>query len=92
MSRVRTLHAFDPKRFGPLPAQQQKALDYIRAVVAASGKFPSLREIADHMGWRVESSALDCLCRLQWRGRVVREPVSLGQYQWKLTPAEAAQG
>ena len=86
-------HAFDPGRLDPLPPQQQRALEYLQSVVAATGKFPSRMEIAAHMGWKNESSVSDCLARLHWRGKIKAEIIEpkkrrrLGRYEriWTLT-------
>lgn len=64
----RTLHPFDTKRNGPLPPKQQQVYDFI----VEMGWFPTLHQIAKHMNWASEQSAYDCLCRMEWRGKVKR--------------------
>lgn len=51
-----------------VPPRQAAALAFIHERLAQGRPFPTNREIADHMGWKNESSANDCLRRLQWRG------------------------
>ena len=55
---------------GPIPPQQQKALAFIDAEMAAGNGFPSPETIAAYMGWKQVGSARDCLHKLRWRGRV----------------------
>lgn len=57
---------------GPLPRRQVEVLALIDARLSKSRPFPSLREIADAMGWKNEASAADCLNRLVWRGKLSR--------------------
>jgi hypothetical protein len=56
----------------PLPRQQQRVLDFISAEVGAGRKFPTKREIADHMGWKGESGSNDVLNALAYKGRLDR--------------------
>ena len=65
-----TLPCFRPPPPGDLPPQQARVLAFIVATLGKRGRFPTGREIANHMGWRGEQSAYDCMCRLEWRGKL----------------------
>lgn len=79
-----------PAPEGPLPPKQQAVLDFITAELAQGRKFPAMGAIAAHMGWSTEGSAYDCLCRLEWRGKVKREKAERRahdlhrRYTWKV--------
>lgn len=57
---------------GPLPSRQAAVLDFIVQQIQDGRRFPAAITIARHMGWSQESSARNCLERLQWRGKVKR--------------------
>jgi hypothetical protein len=69
-------------RTRPAP-QRDRVLAFIKERVAHNG-FPSMREIADHMGWKNKSGAIDAchylvaeghLTRQRRKGRPTREPM-----------------
>lgn len=51
-----------------LPAQQQKAYDFILQTHAATGKMPTRDAMCRHMGWKRSESAIDVYHRLRVRG------------------------
>ncbi len=74
----------------PLPDKQQQVYDYITSEVDAGKRFPSMHAIARFMGWKSDSSAIDCLDRLVYRGKLRRtaaEPSAYRRtqrYRWEL--------
>lgn len=52
--------------------QQARVLDFIKARDGVGQPFPTRREIADHMGWKNVSGALDCLHALSANGYLER--------------------
>lgn len=54
-----------------IPIQQSAVLEYVDAELAAGRSFPTIDQIADHMGWKQRHSARDCLRRMWWRGLVL---------------------
>lgn len=60
-----------PVRTEPPPRRQQ-LLDYIMRVDREEKRFPSQREICDHMGWLNATSARDALNGLVSDGKLVR--------------------
>lgn len=68
----------------PLTKQQARAL----AFIASRKVFPSLLDIAGHVGWKNASSARECLETLVCKGMVGREhKVGLTGYRWWVTEA-----
>jgi hypothetical protein len=63
--------AHDPTKY-PITLQQSKVLGFATEEVREGRPFPTLRKIASHMGWKNETSARDCLRKLEWRGKVQR--------------------
>lgn len=67
-----------------------EALEFIRSEVANARPFPTPKELADHMGWRQETSARDCLMRLIMQGHVIRRTISetksRRRYHYELAP------
>ena len=57
---------------GPLPEKQRLVLEFVLAELGAGRPFPSLESIAAYMGWKHAGSALDCMYRLEWRGKLRR--------------------
>jgi SOS-response transcriptional repressor LexA len=62
-----------------LPPKQAAVLAFIKRRLKAGWAFPGYREIANHMGWKNDSSAVDCLERLKWRGLLPGTETSDGQ-------------
>ena len=75
----------------PLPPRQAAVYEYILTRTANGGRFPSMREIREHMGWTDDGHAADCLQRLAFRGKVRRLPAEKTRahpsrrYRWELT-------
>ena len=76
---------------GPLPEKQRMVLEFVNAELCSGRPFPSLESIAAYMGWKHYGSALDCMYRLEWRGKVKRirgkTPVKRRpslRYSWEL--------
>ena len=53
--------------------QTRKALAFIKAEFAATGKMPKPSAISNHMGWNNVSSARDCMMRLVVWGELERD-------------------
>jgi hypothetical protein len=59
--------------------KRKRVLEYIEAELKAGHTFPSMRRIADHMGWQNESSARDAVEKLcWWDGRLekIAQPIA----------------
>lgn len=54
----------------PLPKRQAELLAYIDRHLSDSGRMPTFDEMAAAMGWKQSASAVDCVSRLIWRGRM----------------------
>ncbi len=65
------------------PPQRAKALAFIQAESTKPRGFPTVKQIAAHMGWRNEQSARDCLSGLLRDGWVERDQAG----RWLLRPA-----
>ncbi len=61
-----------------LTANQQRVLDYIRSHSEANGSAPTLREIADALGFARHSSAQDYVTALVRKGMLERRPQHRG--------------
>ena len=85
-------HSPDAQRIPerPLPPRQAAVYDFIIARTANGGRFPSMREIVDQMGWQDDHSARDCLERLTFRGKLRRVTAEktrahpAQRYRWEL--------
>lgn len=53
-----------------------EALEFIRGFVRLRKRFPRNDEIAQHMGWKHDTSATDCLMRLVAQGHIIRHEES----------------
>lgn len=69
--------------------QRTKALQFIRAEIAAGRPFPAHAAIARHMGWKNASSASDALWALVKDGHL--SAVQTGRnFRWALAPAKGS--
>lgn len=55
-------------------AQEEAAYKFIASTVEERGYPPSIRELADHLGYQSTANAHAVLVRMQRAGRVVRAP------------------
>lgn len=53
-----------------MPKRQAQLLAFIDENLKKRGRFPGVRAMQDHMGWKNETSVRDCLLRLAVRGEV----------------------
>ncbi len=54
--------------------------------ISSQEKIPSMKAIASHVGWKTNSSALDCLQTLVCAGYVGMRQKAIG-YEWWVTEA-----
>ncbi len=74
----------------PLSRRQQQVLDFVRRHVQAHGLPPTLREIADALGFSSHSSAQTCVTSLVQKGALERSPRHRGLRLPASTPPHAS--
>jgi SOS-response transcriptional repressor LexA len=72
-------YTFDPNRRPALTPMHRKVLWFISSRVHEGRRFPSHREIADHLGWRYSSSVASVLASLRGTGHLER--ISLSEWR-----------
>lgn len=65
-------------KISPLSARQQRVLDFIQSAVERDGCPPTLREIAEALGFSSHSSAQACITSLVNKGALERTPQHRG--------------
>ena len=68
------------------PPRRNQLLGFIRLYVADNGRWPTARQMADHMGWKNEGSVGDALSGLVRDGQLrMRKPANpRGRLVWEL--------
>ena len=80
------------RRVEDLPQRRRELYDFIAPTVRETGKLPGFQEMADHMGWKNPSSAVDVIRRLQDYDRVIRTNLKEGRIVYELVEEVEAEG
>ena len=64
--------------------RRTQAFEFIQAEIAAGRSFPSAQSLANHMGWKHQSSARDCLCSLAAFDKVIDRKFVDGRWVFSL--------